>query len=273
MKNNIEGSAIIIAYISILFTYHRRRNDSKFIKLLYQNKFLIYLYEYIVFSTPLLLIIFISYNFKLLLLYLLIALVPLIPYKDNFHKSKIISYFWGKKNSFEWISGIRKSYILISMYYVASLSITIYSHFGILCFLIILSRCLYFYRDGESIDFLCIPELNTKKFLFFKIWYAVYCFHILSTPFYIIYLVFHSDYWYYLLVLSLSSIISFTFYILYKYANFQANEKNIGSDIVLSISFILSLIPFLFPLFLLIFFVLYKKSANKLNLYHHDFYK
>lgn len=272
MDSDIEGYAIVVTYITIIGFYHRRRSDNNFIKLLYQKRFLIYLFEYTIFLSPLLILILLSLNFKLLILCLLVIIIPFIPCKNEISLNKAIKLFWGKWNSFEWFSGIRKSYISIIIYYIISLVLNIYSNLSILCFLLILSHCLYFYRDGEPIEFLCVPELSTRKFLYIKIWNSIYYFHILSIPFYVVYLIYHIEYWYYLIILSLSSVISFSFFILYKYANFQMNKQNIGSDVILSIVFLLSLIPLFIPIFLFVFIFLYKKSFNKLNPYQNDFY-
>jgi hypothetical protein len=141
---------------------------------------------------------------------------------------------------------------------------------AILVYLFILFQCSNFYRECESTSLLFLPGKKSLSYISYKIRTSIINFHILSFPFYILAIFLYPNFWWLLALLSVSAILCLVFCICLKYASYVPNKKNVGSDIILGIGIMCSIIPFTYPL-TIILTVRYLRSANKkLKIYLDD---
>jgi hypothetical protein len=257
--NNI---IITIIYAWILFTYHQSRKDKEFLKSLYQNLHLLYFIEYLFFSIPFLILVIISYN--IVLIPVVLALISIVIFLPEMHQVSIskIRYDIIFTNSYEWISGCRTSIIYLIFFYSLSIIVVLNTYLAILVYLFILLQCSNFYRECESASLLFLPGKNSLSYISYKIRTSIINFHTLSLPFYILTIFLHPDFWWLLVLLSVSAILCLVFCICLKYASYVPDKKNAGNNIISMIGIISSIIPFTYPL-AIILTVRYLISANK----------
>lgn len=261
---------VIIIYAVILFICHRRRKDKEFLKTLYQNFRLLCFIEYSVLSIPLFILTAIAGNviFIPVIIVSIIAVVlsPQIPPVSIAN----IRYDILFGNSYEWISGCRRSTLYLLFFYCLYAAILFVSHWAILAYLLVLFLCTDFYREGEPVTFLLLPGKTAASYIKWKIKAAILNFHILSLPFYLLAILLHPDVWWLLVLLSVCAATCLVFCISVKYAYYIPNEKHIGNDVILGIGILGSVIPVVYPLTILLIIRYLLPAKNNLKLYLND---
>ncbi|MDR2810089.1 MAG: hypothetical protein LBB84_05965 [Tannerellaceae bacterium] len=251
-------------YVWLLFAYHQRRKDKMFITSLYQNVHMLYLMEYTVVSIPLFILIAISGNLKLIPIAAccLIAVAYIPPFSHisfpKLHYDKVFP------NSYEWISGSRTSAVYLIIFYILSVSVLFKTFMAFFVYLFILFQCTNFYKEGESVSLLCLPEKRATAYIKEKVTMAIRNFHRLSSLFYLLFIFFYPSMWWILVALSASATTVFIFCICWKYAHYIPNEKNAGNEIALSLGILGAVTPF-FPLIFVLsihYFLLARKNLK-----------
>ena len=101
-----------------------------------------------------------------------------------------------------------------------------------------------------------------KTFLSRKIFSNILFFQLTLSPYYLVFLLFHNSYWYFILLMMLYSSLWISFAIAFKYANYSPFRAKAYSSTIVSIFGIIALIPYLLPVNILLL-VWYIFKANK----------
>lgn len=266
LSKDPNGYFIVAIYGCLLLAYHQRRSDKMFIKSLYQNTFLLYLLDYAVASAPFFLLIVLSGNVKLIPLTVCgLLAIACAPQSSRISLLKL-RYAVLFPHAYEWISGCRNSVVYLIVFYLISVLVLLKTFMGVFVYLFILLQCAHFYREGESVSLVCLPEKTAAAYIKGKVKTAIRNFHLVSLPFYLLFVAFHPSLWWVLVLLSVSAVTSFLFCICLKYANYVPDEKNSGHDLLLSLGVLAAFTPFL-PLTFLLSIRYFFVARKNLNLY------
>jgi hypothetical protein len=252
----------------------------------FNPSYLIFLVEYFILVFPIIIICFIFKNWgNIILLCLICLLIPRIylnlglgnissifkillnPFSSNLNFKWNIKIPINNPRSFEWISGFRRYFIIIIPIYFLILAFSFKAYVapvGLILLSIIVSG---FYYYGESREFIELFSFNYRKFLVNKIKLSVTYLLVLLMPIVIISLIFQYETWYYIIgaiiVATLIQIIT----IIFKYALFAENSDLGRNGLIVSVNVLCILMPFLWPLPIIMGIKYYFKAQNNLKKY------
>lgn len=172
--------------------------------------------------------------------------------------------------SFEWISGIRRYALIIIPVYIVVLAFS-YKAFIAPVGIVILSLITSgFYYYGEPREFIEIFFASCKRFILQKVSVSMQYLSVMLSPIVLIALVFQLHTWYYIIGAFIIAFIIQLITIVFKYALFAENADLGRNGILVSINILCALVPFLWPLPIIMGVKYYVKAQNNLKEYLHD---
>ena len=264
---------ITLGHLLIILQLHLKRKDKKFLRSSFYNYRLIYLVEYILLSTPLLL--FLVYNFQWLIFIILTISLLAIIRVDFTYQQKVLNTKIQRlipDTCFEWKAGLRKVFLFLFPVWIIGF-LTSYYIWGVPVILFVLGFIIVdFYGKNEPLQMLLVYERSTTRFLFHKIRLQVILFTLLALPLMLLFVIFHVDSWYIVII----EYVIFTFYYIYlimaKYAYYDPNCDSSGSSKIFGAFGAISIfIPVFIPVIWILTFYFYFKSMNNLNFYLNDY--
>jgi len=285
--NNSKIVSILSGLVILLI--HASRKDKRFIKINFKLSYFIFLVEYLVISFPVLLICCIFNEWEnFIILFLFCLLIPRIylnlglnnvssglklllnPFGSNFSLKLNIPMPVNNPKAFEIISGIRKNFIFIILIYLFFLTFSFKAYIGPAGIVILAIFFSGFYYIGESRDFIGLFSSNYKLFIVQKIKICLKYSVILFVPVVIMTLIFQPSTWYFLIAAIILAIGSQIITIIFKYALFTENADLSHNGIIVFINVICMLLPFLWPLPIIMGIRYYFKGLKKLKYYLND---
>lgn len=273
LSNRIYGISIgLILYICLYFIHINRKDTIFLISRIKYYKLLLFT-EYFIIFIPFFVLLLISelYIETIFFLLLLILLVNYDIYYFNKYfnlkNTAIHRSFWIDEKYFEWLSGIRKYWIGIVIFYLIATLLVPFNYLSIIFIWgIIVLIIPSFYTYFEPIIFLEAQQLSAGTFLFRKI--SGHFIHslVLIAPFSIIYFFIHPSQFIFLIITVLISLIVITWLNYFKYYAYKHIENTpiYYKYIVTSGAFLI--LPFL-PFFLIVMIHKWKKLKSNIEYY------
>jgi membrane protein YdbS with pleckstrin-like domain len=274
IKNSPSGAAaIILLNASIIYSLHFSRKDNFLLSSLQLNKKALYIFEYLFYSLPFLLLLALS-DFYFLSFYIVILLGAIINIKSGrsfkINISSVKSIF--PAYAFEWISGMRQNLIPVTIIYLMGCIFSFHIAGGILSIIILTLIFSSFYIENEPLLFVELYKLPARKLVNTKILQALKIFLTLISPLVILHLMFFYERWYFVGgVIFICSLI-ITASVLTKYAFYSeeisSSKMNYIINGVIVFSFVSAFYmtgPFLFPLPFIMLIYLYKKASQNVK--------
>ena len=261
--------AIPCVVLAVIFIIHHNRKDYFFLSKLSVSPAWIFIVEYLVFSAPLLVLLFILGQYMQALMYIVLLLVICLV-KPSPKGARTKTYnAWVKHIPaaiFEWRCGVRVSLPFILIFYCLGLA-GIYSIWLSAVSIVFLSLIsITFYGSNESQKILAATEQSTDAFLRCKLGRHVKYWVLFLLPLFLAAFV-HYQYWAYILAAFAAAVNLLIFNILAKYAYYRQASTGVLSQFVSSLALLCSVI---LPLSIFVFLtniVLYFKAKNNLNYY------
>jgi hypothetical protein len=279
----------LIAIGLLLLSLHASRNDKYFIKTTIKSPYSIYLSEYLLLILPFLVIWIVYFNWiGIGLLILIVLLIPLIPinlklqylgsiikllmnpFGSNLNSKFKVSLPFISISSFEWISGIRRNLILLFPVYLIVLAFSFKPYVAVVGLIFISILVSGFYYNGESREFIELFAKNPREFILKKIFINLKQLLILFAPILIIALIFQTPTWYYLIGAVIISFLIQVLAIVFKYGLFEENANLNRNSIIVFINIIFIIVPFCWPVPLIMGIRYYIKARENLKKYFHD---
>jgi hypothetical protein len=289
IRKTENNTLITIISTILLLSIHSRRKDKSFLKITGEKPYFIYLTEYLLIMFPLLLCCIFMLNWKeFSYLIVLCILIPLTSAKTGHGKTfsflKLLmrsfsSVYKSIRNvkipiknpfAFEWVSGIRGSYFFIVPFYILILSFSFKSNvapIGIIIFSIMIGG---FYLYGESREFIELYASNAKEFMLRKIRVNLKYLLILFIPVVVIYLFYEPSTWYLMAGAVMISCVIQILSIIFKYGLFKENSDLSRNGMIGMLNIVFILVPFFWPVPLIMGIRYYIKGQNKLKKYFDD---
>jgi hypothetical protein len=274
----------------IIMLIHISRKDKLFLKMYFNRSYHIFLVEYLTLAFPVIVACCIFKKWIIIVaLLLLCILIPLIsfssgsgiissvfrlllnPFRSNFNFRLRINIPINDPKSFEWISGFRRYFIIIVPVYILLLAFSFKAYVAPVAMIVLSLLVSGFYFYGESREFIELYSNNYKTFLLQKIRQSLKHLLVMFMPIVFISLIFQFGTWYYILgavvIAALIQIIT----IIFKYALFTENADLGRNGIIVTINIVCILLPFLWPLPIIMCIRYYFKAQTNLKKYLNDF--
>lgn len=263
---------VLLIYSFFIFYVNLKREDVKFIKLYFPKYYFVFLFENILISIPLIIILLINQLWIWVLFF--VVFVFLVSFFHFTKNQKTINSFFQRiipDENFEWKSGFRKNLYLIVFLWIIGLSASFFIGTIPVVIFVLGIIILNFYEQVESIQILIADGYGTKKFIFKKVTNHLRDYFVLVFPLVIIFMIFHIEYYYISLIIFFVFAFLIFYSILLKYTFYRPNEKS-GAMQTFTVFGILSIfVPFLLPVTFMLTIVFAFKAINNLNFYLDDF--
>jgi hypothetical protein len=266
-KSLFAFSLTLLALLSIQIS----RKDKQFVYTQLENPGENIFYEYLLFTLPFTLPCLFTmhwFYFPVLILsiYFIAKLRMNIKQTTRVpHLSKIIS-----PHNFEWLSGLRKNFIGISVFLILSLMISWIRIAPLIFLWLIMTAIISFYQECESLQILFASSGSTKRLLKNKMISHSKLVLIIFIPILIVNSIFNPEMILINVAFLFIQITILIFAILLKYTTYSPNESLKGNTILLSSVSIGALIPFLLPIPIIMCFRNYGKAVRNLKSYFSD---
>ena len=267
---SVQGYDYTILGAAILLTFliHHNRKDYFFLSKL-SNPVWIFFAEYLVFSAPLLALLFVFGQYIQALIYIVLLLIICFV-KPSPKGAKTKTYNALVKHipiaMFEWRSGIRTSLPAIFLFYGLGLSGIFNIWLSAVSLALLLLTFCTFYGANESQKILIASEQNADTFLRHKIGNHIKYLVLCLLPLLLIAFV-HYQYWAFILAAFAAAVNLLIFAILAKYAYYRPSSNGMLSQFVSSLAWLCCIILPLSIFVFLINIVLFFKAKHNLNYY------
>ncbi len=286
-RENTYITGLVFALFILLI--HISRKDKHFLYSHFNTGYLIYLSEYLAISIPLLIILALAKNIAGILL--IAAIVTVISrinlnlglqtlfnipgFLINPVSKKVnmgISLWVPIRNpyAFEWISGVRRNFLLIFFLYILLLGFSFKGYVAPIGMIVLSIFISGFFFYGEPREFIEIFAASGKNFLLKKIVVNIKLLVVFLLPMIIIAMIFQPERWYFLLgallICSLIQVLS----ILFKYGLFSENKDLSYNSLIVFLNIFCLVFPVLWPLPVLMGIKYYFKALDNLKIYFDD---
>ncbi|MBS1493375.1 MAG: hypothetical protein JST55_07690 [Bacteroidetes bacterium] len=274
INNSPTGiAATIFLNASVIYSVHFSRKDEFFLSSLDINKKLLFVFEYLLYSLPFLVLILIS-NYFYICVYVFVLLAIIANTKSG-NKIKI-NFSSGKSlfppYAFEWISGLRTNIIPIFIIYLLGIVFCFQIAGGVLAIILLTFIFSSFFIENEPLMYIEAYKIHEKKFLRAKILQSAKIFLIVISPIALLHLIFFYERWYLITGVIFICLIIIVSSVLTKYAFYSediaSSKMNYIINGVVMFSFVSAFYmtgPFLFPLPFIMIIYLYKKASQNLQ--------
>jgi len=290
IKQPVKNPLTTIVSAILLIAVHAGRKDKRFLSITVVNPYFIYVSEYLLIILPLFLICIVSFNWSELgLLAILCIAIPLISFYSDFGKTSsflkfIVKPFISGSNytinakipitsayAFEWISGIRRNFLFLVPLYILLVCFSFKPYvasIGMIVFSIIISG---FYLYGECREFIELYATGTNEFIFRKIGINLRYLIILYIPVTAISILCQPSTWYFVAGAIIISCFIQILSIIFKYGLFKENSDLSRNSMIGILNIIFILIPFFWPVPIIMGIRYYIKGQNNLKKYFNDY--
>lgn len=291
VKQSNNSKIVSIFTGLVILSIHASRKDKRFIKINFNLSYFILFVEYLIISFPVLLMLYIIKDWgNVIMLLLICLLIPRIylnlglnnlssgikfllnPFRSNFTFRMKVPVPVNNPKAFEIISGLRRNFIILILCYLIFLIFAFKSYVGPVGIVILSLIVSGFYYTGESRDFIELFSFNYRTFIIQKIKLCLKYLCIIFIPYVIVTLIFQPSTWYILIGSIFVAISIQIITIIFKYALFAENSDLSHNGIIVFVNVLCILLPFLWPLPIIMAIKYYFKAQNNLKYHLNDSY-
>jgi hypothetical protein len=259
-------------FILLVLSIHLKRKDKAFLYINVLNPYKIFLIEYLLVSSPIMVLLF-YFGFWQYALIIITFLIFISFVKIGIRIASINTKIqeWIPNDNFEWKSGVRRNLLVFIPLYLVGLTTSFYPASVPVILLILTVVILNFYDNPEPVDILISKELAPKPFLKEKLLKHLITYFIFSLPLVILFMVFNAGYYYIILFEYIVLSILLLYSILLKYAYYRPNVKSGATKIFTNIGVLSILVPFLLPIVLVLIIKFAFQANQNLKFYLDDY--
>lgn len=245
------------------------RKDLKLLELAHLNQYWLYLLIYALIGSMSLVAFLANGLFiESLIVLAFVAVTPLINFNgvnmDRFFVS--VGDFLPYKN-FEWRTGLRQYGLAVILLTIAGISLSKFQGGVPLIIFFLTLNTSVFYLFGESKELLMANYNSPEQLILDKLKEHFTVFFLLILPMSILYLIFNPSLWFVLLYVWVIAFLASINAILFKYQGYEPGARFDNNNVLQGLMLVFFLIPFLFPIPIIMMIVNYKKSIKNLKPY------
>ena len=264
----LSGGVILV----LLLSMHWNRKDGAWLNHLLKRPAQLFLIEYNAFLLLLSIPVFLIFGNWITPIMIhfggsLIAFLPILNRSQS--RKSGVSLNFIPVEAFELRTGFRKLFWAYVLLYIFGLVICKFV-FGALVITILFGLLVTaFYDEVEPKEL--VENIHFKTdILKRKIWLHSLVLHGILSPHYILFLIFHTQYWWLLLTAILIAESFLLYALMYKYAHYLPNRKRVYNSTSLSIYSIGFIVPFFFPASLYSLISMWRKAIKRIHFFYAD---
>lgn len=272
LYNQINSDKLAWIFVFVVFIgllqFHISRKDAWFVQAHIINPKLNMYAEYFLLALPVFLVILIkAFYLPALAIPILIGFIVYIEQgnkqlKLNYRLLNVVP-----SKMYEWCAGLKKVYYPFLILILLSVALSGYRIVSLFIVWILSTIVSGFYNENESLQILFANGKTAKEIIHAKIKDAWIIFFLIVSPALMLNLTFHFFDWWLIVLLVLSQSIFLVFIICLKYATYIPGKSFGANGVLLSISQLAVIIPFLLPVPLFLGVRFYRRAINNLNQY------
>ncbi len=267
---NVAISGLLLAIIIVVI--HFSRKDHRFIDLVAEVPFQIYMAEYAALVLPFALLSWIAFGQPLFFLVLIpVMLISLIRVKSKSNSNQGYSNRLISETNFEWHAGVRKTGGVLILIWLVALALTPIPFASIVALWFYLLTVSSFYDEGEPREMIEAYQVNSNIFIKAKLKSQIVSFLKPALPVLLISFLFFPDRWWVLLLFVVFCSVNIAVFVVTKYAVWSSGEVNRSGSIVNAMCMLGLFLPFFLPLPIVVLIKNYRKSLLNLNPLLHDY--
>jgi hypothetical protein len=250
----------------LLLSLHERRKDINFCRLILPDPRGLFIVEYLLLFSPLIVLSVVVQAYLLAALYVPGAvLVALIPRRKRTNVTIQIPHVLSG-GELELISFLRRRFLLVSVVVTASVVFSFVPFLSLIILLLLVLIMGSAYTENEPLDMLLLPEVSASKYLWMKVRAGWILFLKLSLPTLLLYALFNFDTAYFIVVPLVAGFVGTMLSVFVKYSLYEPREEIIV-PLTVSIGMVGILIPLLIPIPLLMAWRYYYSAVDNLKTY------
>jgi hypothetical protein len=250
----------------LLFSLHQRRKDINFCRLILPNPRGLFVVEYLLLFSPLVVLSVVARAYLLGALYIVSAVsVALIPRRKRINfVAPVPTILSG--GELELISFLRSRFLLVLVVVVASMAFSFVPFLSLILLLLLVLIMGNAYLENEPLDMLLLPELSASKYLWMKVRAGWVLFLKLSVPTLLLYALFNFGTAYFIVVPLVVGFVGVMLSVFVKYSLYEPREE-ILVPLTVSIGMVGIVIPLLILIPLLMAWRYYYSAKDNLKQY------
>lgn len=267
------AEAWYLSTISVLFMVllHLARTDKKFLQILQITPQKVYALDYGLFLLPsFTFLLYIGAYWHFLACFALVVGFMFVPFTLPQYNQPLFLFTsrWIPAKAFEWKSGFRQYFSFVLVCLLLGIALSKYEVTIPLIIIFFTLLTTFFYLEFEPLEMLLVFGKTPPKLLVSKIQGQLFLFWAFISPLVLLFLVFHTKYWYLMPYFFLSSSLAQIFAILYKYAVYQPStnsQLNVFIYVLFGSAFLfIVVIPLFVPVGIFILVRYYRKAVRNL---------
>lgn len=269
VQNTSDYTLAAVFVLSLIFL-HQQRKDIGFLRKLDIAKWRVFLAEYNALVLPLSLLFLILFQkwLALLLIHLGVSLVAFLPQISGRKKQGVsFSLSFIPTEAFELKAGIRKYWPLLTLAYVPGILLAHFIGAALVSVLVFALVAVSFYDEFESRQ-LVEQFYFQPNWLWQKSWVQAKVYLGLHLPQIVLFLFFHTQYWYILLAALVVGLMIIFFALYYKYASFVPKRTRVYNQTAFGFYLIGFIIPFFFPASLFYLILYYRRARQRMDYFY-----
>ena len=171
-------------------------------------------------------------------------------------------------HNFEWKTGLRQYGLAVCTLLLIGLGLSFYVATVPLVIFFLTLNTAVFYLNGESKELLSAMSDSPRDLIWKKIKTHLVTFYSMLLPLIVLFLVFNYVYWYVLAYVLVVSLIVNINAIIFKYASYEPGATFDDNTVLQALSMVSFLVPFTFPIPIILSIVNYRKALNRLSIYY-----
>ncbi|MFY0671861.1 MAG: hypothetical protein JXQ87_00570 [Bacteroidia bacterium] len=248
------------------------RKDYKLLQLAHLSQYVLYLLVYsIIGSISVLAFSFLGLYINALIVLGFVVISPLINFNgvtmDRFFLN--IGDFLPYKN-FEWRTGLRQYGLAVIVLLLCGIGLSKFQGgVPVIIFFLTLNTSV-FYLFGESKELLVANYASPHQLIINKLKNHCFIFYLLILPMSILYVAFNPGLWFVLLYVWIVAFLATINAVLFKYRSYRPGARFDNNNVLQGLMLVFFLIPFLFPIPIVMMIINYKKSVENLKPYFYN---
>jgi len=262
-----KNAAIIISliFLFLIFLIQDRRKDYRFMHIITEYPPKVFVLEYLLLGILLLIVLSIHGHWIIAGSVFLGLVLIALKRQGNYHvKSGFSLPGFVRYSLFEIRCGVRRYGLFLLIIYLIAWGTLPFPYVSLGVFWLLTLSLADMFGTSEPVNILCTPELPPAKFLHRKLKINLLAYLCVITPLCLAYLLVHPEAWWFSLYYLIAMTTNIALVITSKYAHYSPEEKIMGGQIAIIISFFCVTVPILYPLIL--FYLIKNYLAARRNL-------
>lgn len=257
-----------VVFLLLIFIFHRKRKDFRFLQLIDPAPHSLFLSDYIGMGIPVLILELLHGHLGVATgIVLGCAGISCLKQSSRRRKRISLSPRFIPREAIEWKAGIRQQGIILPVIYLGAYAGLFLPYLSFAFTWLFTCLMTEFFHYSESVQILCAPELAGRKFLNRKLQMSLFLYGTALLPVYLLYSMFYPENWWLPVLFFMYGILNIILMVVSKYALYSPSAVLPTGQPGLLLSLFGMICPVLLPVTLFFIIKKYRTAYQNLNTY------